>query len=210
MILGGAVTLIIIALLGWGGYHAVLSMTEPVTLASTGQFIPLSTEIPGTVSPAAGSETAPSGTEGAPLSTGEMTPGATASGSAIIPGTVSVATLSPTDFPTPLGGVYTDVRIHIIVLQRAYLQVEVDGTTKFSGRVLPDETYDFVGQKTVTISTGNGAGIRVIFNGVDGGAMGRFGEVISQTYTPTGIITPIPSPTATPTITPTLTGTKNP
>ena len=221
LILGGAVTLVIVVLLGWGGYQAVISMTAPATLASTEPFIPLSSEAAATASqpafltdtgssPLTGSETAPSGTETATLATDALTPEETPSGPLVIPGTVSIATLSPTPFPTPLGGVYTDVRIHIVVLQRAYLEVAVDGKSAFSGRVLPEETYDFVGQKTVTLSTGNGAAIRVIFNGVDEGAMGRFGEMVSHTYTPTGIVTPIPTVTPTPTVTLTPTRTKNP
>jgi cytoskeleton protein RodZ len=212
-ILGGAVTLMVIALLGWGGYHIVLSVRGSSTPTLTEPFIPLSSESPGTAVPAdltAQGTGAPAGSELAPSGTGELTPAATVSGSAITPGTLSVATLSPTPFPTPLGGVYTDVRIHLIVVQRAFLEVEVDGKAAFSGRVQPGETYDYVGRKTVTLSTGNGAGIQVIFNGVNEGTMGRFGEVVSQTYTPTGIITPVPEPTATPTITPTPTNTKNP
>jgi hypothetical protein len=137
----------------------------------------------------------------------EGTSGATPSESLVLPGTVSVATVVPTSFPTPLGGVYTDVRIHILVLQRAFLMVTVDGKVAFSDRVLPDATYDFIGQKTVTISTGNGAGISVIFNGVNEGAIGRFGEVVTLTYTPKGVITPTPEATLTPTITPTFTST---
>ncbi len=220
MLLGGVVTLVIIALLGWGGYNIVLSVRGSVTPASTEPFIPLSSDSPGTAAPAdlsvegtgtlTGSEPAPSGTGTGPATTGELNPDTTVTGSAVTPGVFSVATVSPTPFPTPLGGVYTDVRIHIIVVQRAYLEVQVDGKSAFSGRVQPGETYDYIGLQTVTISTGNGAGIQVIFNGVDGGTMGRFGEVVTQTYTPTGIITPIPEPTVTPTITPTLTKTKNP
>jgi hypothetical protein len=146
----------------------------------------------------------------------ELTPGDTPSEPLILPGTVSVATLSPTSFPTPLGGVYTDVRVHITVLQDAYLMVNVDGNVKFSDRVQPGAMYDFVGQRTVTISTGNGAGISVIFNGVDEGAIGRFGEVVALTYTPQGALTPTPEAsltptiTSTPTITPKQSATKNP
>jgi hypothetical protein len=96
------------------------------------------------------------------------------------------------------------------VLQRTYLEVVVDGTVKSPGRVLPGETYDFIGKQTVTVSTGNGGGIRVVFNGVDEGVMGRFGELVARTYTPTGVVTPVPKNTATPTATPTPTRTTNP
>jgi cytoskeletal protein RodZ len=221
-ILGIVVTWLIVALLAWGGYHIVLSMQGSTELASTGSSIPLNPSAAATVLPAAEltPEEAGGGTVpaiGATLTEepAGQTPEETVSAGppAATPGTVSVATLLPTAFPTPLGGVYTDVRIHIIVLQRAYLEVTVDGKIEpggFSGRVLPDETYDFIGRQTVTVSTGNGAGIRVIFNGVDEGTMGHFGEVVSRIYTPTGIIAPTPSPSLTPSVTSTPTVTLKP
>ena len=209
MLLGGAVTLVIIALLSWGGYHIALSLRGSATPTSTGPFLPLGTESPGAAVTGEGTGVL-SGSESAPEGTGELTPGMATSDPAITPGTLSVATPIPTSFPTPLGGVYTDVRIHIIVVQRAFLEVEVDGAVKLSGRVLPGETYDFIGQRTVKISTGNGAGIQVVFNGVGGGTMGGFGEVVSRTYTPTGVLEPIPQPSATPSVTPTPTNTQKP
>jgi hypothetical protein len=140
-----------------------------------------------------------------PTGSTALTPGETSTGSLVILGTIAGPTPTPTSFPTPLGGVYTDVRIHITVLQLAYLMVTVDGKVAFSDRVLPGQTYDFIGQKTVVLSTGNGAGISVLFNGVDQGAIGRFGEVVSLTYTPKGVMTPTPEATLTPTVTSTPT-----
>jgi cytoskeleton protein RodZ len=207
-ILSGGVTLVVLALLAWGGYHVAQSVKGPTAPTEARPSAAVNSETPtaaaatsSTLSAVAGG-TVPAGSE-------EQTPQATAYGYTIAPGTAVVATLEPTTIPTPLGGVYTDVRIHIIVLQRAYLEVEVDGKIDppqgFSGRVLTGETYDFIGQRTVKISTGNGAGIRVIFNGVDEGPMGRIGQVVSVTYSPSGVITPIPSLTLTPTATPTPT-----
>ncbi|GEM_PF-313073 len=203
VLLGGVVTLAVVALLAWGGYHIVLSVQEPAAPASTKTIVSPSPQPAVTDTPGAGLTAAAAGTGTPLLPTDGLTPTASESGSALTTGIVSLDTPLPTAFPTPLGGVYTDVRIHIVIVLRAYLKVEVDGKTVFAGRVLPDETYDYVGQRTITISTGNGAGVRVIFNGIDDGTMGRFGEVVSQTYTPTGILTPIPSATLTPTITPT-------
>jgi cytoskeleton protein RodZ len=213
-ILGGGVTLVILALLGWGGYQAVLSMTGATAPAITGQFIPLTVEPAGTASPEALftglSDTTPlDGTSTPADATEEQTPIVILSESEIAPGTAVFSALSPTAFPTPLGGVYTDVRIHIIVLQRAYLEVTVDGKpgNPLPGRVLPEETYDYIGKQSVTISTGNGAGIRVIFNGVDDGILGRFGELVTRTYTPTGMVLPTPTVTATPALKPSPTPT---
>lgn len=209
ILLGAAVTLAVVALLVWGGYNIALTIQGTATPAATASNIAPGSQTAGTgspaadLSPAAGSTgTVPAGT-GTPSGSDGQTPPASESPPAVTPGIVSLDTPVPTAFPTPLGGVYTDVRIHIIILQQAYLRVDVDGKTAFAGRVQPDETYDYVGRRTVTISTGNGAGIRVIFNGVDEGLMGRFGEVVSHTYTPTGVLTPAPTATLTPTITPT-------
>jgi transcriptional regulator with XRE-family HTH domain len=213
-IFGGIIALIIIALLAWGGYSMVVSFAATPGSTATGPFLAAGSET-ATGSPATNPST-PSGTvenaagELTPSGTMELAPGQTPSESLVLPGTISVATLIPTSFPTPLGGVYTDVRIHITVLQRAYLMVTVDGKPAFSDRVLPGATYDFIGQKTVALATGNGAGISVLFNGVDQGAIGRFGEVVSLTYTPKGALTPTPEATLTPTITPTPTSTKKP
>jgi cytoskeleton protein RodZ len=209
MLLGVGVTLVIVALLSWGGYHIFLSVQKPATPTAAGSPLPDESEPAGTAALAATGGGIPTGTP----ETDGQTPPAGGTEPAATPGIVSLDTPIPTAFPTPLGGVYTDVRIHIVVVLRAYLEVEVDGKIDpggFSGRVLPGETYDFVGRQSVKITTGNGAGIRVVFNGVDGGLLGRFGEVVSQTYNPAGMITPIPSATLTPTITPSPTVTPTP
>jgi hypothetical protein len=200
---GAIITLIILALLGWGGYSMVVNFAATPGSTATGSFLAADPET-GTGSPAT-TPPAGSGTEGAGLTTPgtlDLTPGETPSGSPVLLGTISVATVAPTSFPTPLGGVYTDVRLHITVLQRAYLMVTVDGKVQLSERVLPGITYDFVGQRTVSISTGNGAGISVIFNGVDQGPIGRFGQLVALTYTPRGMLTPTPEASLTPTVTP--------
>jgi hypothetical protein len=213
-IFGGIIALIIFALLAWGGYSMVVSFAATPGSTATEPLLAAGSET--ATESSATNQATPSGTvenatgELTPSGTVELTPGQTPSESLILTGTISVETVAPTSFPTPLGGVYTDVRIHITVLQRAYLMVTVDGKVAFSDRVLPGSTYDFVGQKTVVLSTGNGAGISVLFNGVDQGVIGRFGEVVSLTYTPKGALTPTPEASLTPTITPTPTPTKKP
>jgi cytoskeleton protein RodZ len=199
------VAAVVVALLGWGGYHVVMSLrsTTPAQPAAAASAAASATP---SLLTAALTDT-PAGM-GSPAAAGaDETLESAGTPPAVTPGEVSIATVSPTAFPTPLGGVYTDVRIRIEILQRAYLEVEVDGKiyreNGLPGRVLPGQTFEFAGRQTVKISTGNGAGIRVIFNGVDEGAIGRFGEVIILTYTPTGVVTPVPSATPTPTVTPT-------
>ncbi|MBN1440838.1 MAG: helix-turn-helix domain-containing protein [Anaerolineales bacterium] len=210
MLLGAAVTLVVVALLGWGGYHIALSVRGPATPTPTA---PPETAPPAEASAASLAAPTDAGTAApgsGPAGTDTAAPETAETGPAITPGTLSVSTPSATTVPTPWGGVYTDVRINVIVLQRAFLEVDVDGVRRFSGRVLPGQSYDFIGRQTVKISTGNGAAIRIVFNGVDEGKMGGFGEVASKTYTPTGVLAPTAAPTATPAVTPTPTSTKTP
>jgi len=104
------------------------------------------------------------------------------------------------------------VRIQIVVRQRAYLRIVVDGEVEFDGRVLPGAAYAFAGDEGVEILTGNAAGLHVTYNEVELGVLGFYGEVVNFVITANGIQTPTPtvSPTATetprttPTPTPTL------
>jgi hypothetical protein len=103
---------------------------------------------------------------------------------------------------TPLPGAENQVRVYITVRQRAYLRVVVDGDVEFDGRALPGSAYQFVGEETVEVLTGNGAGLQIFFNQQDMGAMGLFGEVVSWIFNREGVQTPTPFPTLTPTRTP--------
>lgn len=106
----------------------------------------------------------------------------------------------------------SEIQIFIIIHQRAYLKVIVDGVVAFEGRTIPGANLPYSGQQRIEILTGNAAAIQVFYNGQDLGTLGIFGEVINMTYTrdgvatPTATISPTPDeenlPTATPTYTP--------
>jgi cytoskeleton protein RodZ len=96
-------------------------------------------------------------------------------------------------------GVKPGVAVYITVLERAWMQVKVDGKVQFEGRVLPGSAYSFAGNDRVEILTGNGAGLQVFFNEQDQGPLGLLGQVVNRIYTVDGIQTP--TPTTTPTIT---------
>lgn len=91
------------------------------------------------------------------------------------------------------------VQIYISVQQRAYLRATVDGVIEFDGRVIPGSAYTFAGTGTVEILTGNAAGLRIFFNGIDLGTLGAFGQVAYRMYGIQGPVTPTPSVTPTPT-----------
>lgn len=102
------------------------------------------------------------------------------------------------------------VSIQLVVEMRVWIQVVVDGKTEFLGRALPDESLDFVADEVVKVSTGNGAGVRVFYNGVDQGLLGELGQVVSRLWTLEGVLTPTPTETRTPMPTSTETQTSIP
>ena len=93
------------------------------------------------------------------------------------------------------------VMVHLVIRQRAWLRVTVDGEVEYEGRVSPGSAYTFIGDQLVRINTGNGAAIEVHFNQRPLGPVGIYGEVVERVFSADGMWT------ATPSITPTLTQT---
>ena len=114
----------------------------------------------------------------------------------------------------PTLNVNVSVQVNLVAVERTYLRVILDGETVFNGRVIPGNAYLFEAEEQVEVLVGNGAAIRIVYNGRDLGLLGGFGQVVSNIYLADGIITPtaLPSaiPTDTPTLTPTLTPTRTP
>ena len=96
---------------------------------------------------------------------------------------------------------------------RAWLRVTVDGEEEFDGRISPGEMLEFQGQQVVEVTTGNGAGLRVYYNGQDQGLLGGFSDVVIRLWTLDGAMTPTPTlqlePPATSTPEPSATPTEN-
>ncbi len=126
------------------------------------------------------------------------------------PGTPPTATLTPETQAAGPAGENGNVNIQIIVNQRSWMQVVVDGKEVFNGRVLPGSVHVFDGEERVEILTGNGAALEVIFNQRDLGVLGLFGEVVNLVYTVEGVATPTPTVSPTPTISPTPEDTATP
>ncbi len=115
-----------------------------------------------------------------------------------------------------------NVALNIVITERTFMRVLVDGQEVFNGRVVPGTAYPFEGSVSVQVLTGNGAALRVTYNGRDMGLLGNFGEVVDYIYTAEGILTPTPpapptatatpkeSPTPSPTPSPTRTPTPEP
>lgn len=114
----------------------------------------------------------------------------------------------------PTLNVNINVQVNLIALERTYVRVIADGEVTFEGRVIPGNAYLFEAEDQVEVLTGNGAAIRIAYNGRDFGLMGTFGQVVHNIYRADEIVTPTPLATATPTNTvpssPTISPTNTP
>jgi cytoskeletal protein RodZ len=175
----------VIAVLLWGGSRLMSNMRSNANTPAEVAGVTESTSTPSilipTISPL------PAGTDEPSLS---FTPQATATAPLII-------------VPSNL------VDLRIVAEQHAWLRVSSDGEVQYEGRMSPGETLEVQGQRLVEITTGNGGGLRVYFNGQDQGLLGAFSEVVIRLWGLNGPMTPTPTlqPSATPTSTPETTGT---
>jgi cytoskeletal protein RodZ len=103
-----------------------------------------------------------------------------------------------------------NVQVNLVAVERTYMRVIVDGKVKFDGRVLLGNAYPFEAEDQVEVLVGNGAAIRMVYNGQDLGLMGAFGQVVSNIYRSDEILTPTAFPTTVPTNTLTPTATTPP
>jgi cytoskeleton protein RodZ len=120
------------------------------------------------------------------------------------PGEATVTVVIPTL------NVNVNVQVNLVAVERTYMRVIVDGETAFEGRVVPGTAYPFEAVDQVEVLVGSGAAIRIVYNGRDLGLLGSFGQVVSNIYRASEIITPTGMPTATATLTPTPTNTVPP
>lgn len=110
----------------------------------------------------------------------------------------------------PTQNLNVNVQVNLIAVERTYLRVIVDGEEVFNGRVIPGTAYPFEAEEQVEVLVGNGAALRIVYNGRDLGLLGGFGQVVSNIYREEEIVTPTALPTQSPTITPTSTATVPP
>jgi hypothetical protein len=103
-----------------------------------------------------------------------------------------------------------DVQLNLVAVERTYLRVIADGEVAFDGRVLPGNAYPFEAETQIEVLVGNGAAIRIVYNGRDLGLMGTFGQVVNNIYLDSEIVTPTGLPTLTPSVTLTPTSTASP
>ncbi|NIS83114.1 MAG: DUF4115 domain-containing protein [Anaerolineales bacterium] len=179
------VTLGVIAVLIWGGSRMMASLRQGsrATEAALEFFIPTQE----------------------PTFTPSPTPGPLAAAPESAASVPSTETVVPTQ-PIILG-ISSEVNIRIVAQRRSWLRVVVDGEEAYEGRMSPDEERVFTGLRSVEVTTGNGAGLRVFYNGQDQGVMGDVGQVVDRIWTLDGVLTPTPTQTHTPTPSPPATET---
>jgi transcriptional regulator with XRE-family HTH domain len=90
------------------------------------------------------------------------------------------------------------VNIRLLIEQRTWLSVRVDGSEIFRGRVSPGEVLEYQATELVEITAGNGEGVRVFFQGTDQGLLGGLAQVVTRIWSLEGPITPTPTISPTP------------
>lgn len=103
-------------------------------------------------------------------------------GPTITPTFLSRAPVTPTN-PPPLVN-FSDVQLTLLTEQRSFVRVTVDGALEFQGILQHGERRDYFAEEQIELTTGNGAGVRVLFNQRDEGVMGDFGEVVTWIFSP--------------------------
>jgi cytoskeletal protein RodZ len=96
----------------------------------------------------------------------------------------------------PTVNINVSVQVNLVAAERTYMKVVVDGDVAFDGRVVPGNAYFFEAEDQVEVLVGSGAAIRVAHNGSDLGLMGAFGQIVSNIYRATEVVTPTALPTA--------------
>lgn len=131
-------------------------------------------------------------------------------------GSVTETTAGPITEETPIPtqplflGLADKVNLTVVVEKSAWLKVVVDGEEAFQGRVEGGDVFEFQGDQVVELTTGNGAGIHVFYNGQDHGILGDVGQVVIRLWTLEGALTPTATITRTPTETPRISETPSP
>lgn len=133
---------------------------------------------------------------GASTGTPTIEPTANISGTLSLPEAATVGltttpegTVTP-DRPVSFGAA---VQVYIVVRQRAWVRVTVDGEIVFDDRVLPGSAYQFDAEERIEILTGSGSALQVFYNQVDQGVLGNLGQIVQRVYTVEGALTPTPA-----------------
>jgi len=178
LLVAAVITLGILAMLIWGGSRVMailrprVDSTEPASGILIPSFTPTFAETSQPITSASTSDLA-------------------------VPPVQTVIPTQPIFF-----GLTDSVNLGIVVEGRTWLRVVVDGSETFRGRVIAGDILEFKGEQVIELTTGNGAGLHVFYNGQDQGLLGEVGQVVINLWTLEGVLTPTATVTRTPTETP--------
>jgi len=103
-----------------------------------------------------------------------------------------VTQTTPTLVGTPTPKVYTGVEVELVMLERVWLQVHVDGEKVFEGVFDEGTKINWSGKESVAVRCNNAGGVEVTLNGQKLGPLGERGQVVDQEWTTEEIgITPV-------------------
>ncbi|MCX6028687.1 MAG: DUF4115 domain-containing protein [Chloroflexi bacterium] len=118
-------------------------------------------------------------------------------------------TITPTARPSATPEVVGRLAVIMQITQRAWVEVTVDGVKTITGDLMEvGQVRTWEAKQSITIYTGNAAGVNLTLNNQQLGAMGKINEVIGRTWVvaeggqvteAAGTVTPTPKPTLTPT-----------
>ncbi|WP_420641426.1 helix-turn-helix domain-containing protein [Candidatus Leptofilum sp.] len=93
---------------------------------------------------------------------------------------------TPTATRPPLPATMETIELEIIILERAWMEVTVDGNVLFTGIARPtDPPYEWTANDEVRVNTGNAIGVSVTINNVSLGPLGGRGENKEEVWTTT-------------------------
>ena len=94
-----------------------------------------------------------------------------------------VTQTTPTLVGTPTPKVYTGVEVELVMLERVWLQVHVDGEKVFEGVFDEGTKINWSGKESVAVRCNNAGGVEVTLNGQKLGPLGERGQVVDQEWT---------------------------
>lgn len=181
LLITAVVALGVIAVLVWGGGSILESLTAGTDAAAT--------------------ETLAAGRAEAATETSEPTAAQPPNEAALVLPT------APSPTATLVLNVLDRVNLRIVAESDSFVEVIVDDAQAFRGRMQANDEQSFIGDRAISVTTGNAGGLRIFFNDLDQGLMGEIGQVLVRIWTPRGAQTPTPTVTVTPSPSPFLTET---
>ena len=97
--------------------------------------------------------------------------------------TAAVATPTPLPTPSPTPTPIREIVIEVRGVERAWLEVTVDGKRVFYDFLLPGQSYQWTAKNNIVVRSGNAGGVEITFNGKKQGLMGARGDVLQKEWT---------------------------